>query len=223
MNPKYGYALVEGQTEERFISGFLGPHLESSGLFLRPVVVETSRPASGGAFKGGSVSYESLKRQLGRLLRDKSRQVVTTFFDLYRLPTGFPGLTSTADLRGATRAAALEQSLLDDFGDLRLVPYLSVHEFEALVLATDALCSVFPSELSKVQSLRTSVEHFDPEDIDDGPTTHPSARLAEHLPAYNKPAHGLRVTQRAGLPALRARCPHFDSWVTRLEALAQAP
>lgn len=59
-----------------------------------------------------------------------------------------------------------------------------------------------------------------PEEINDGETTHPSARLARRFPAYQKTLHGRLVTGRVGLNRLRHACPHFDGWVRQLEELA---
>ncbi|MBT9558191.1 MAG: DUF4276 family protein [Myxococcales bacterium] len=38
--------------------------------------------------------------------------------------------------------------------------------------------------------------------------------------SYNKRLHGPAIAASVGLPALRATCPVFHRWVTRLEAVA---
>ncbi len=38
---------VEGQTEERFVKDLLAPHLTTFDVFATPVIVTTSRSASG--------------------------------------------------------------------------------------------------------------------------------------------------------------------------------
>jgi len=61
--------------------------------------------------------------------------------------------------------------------------------------------------------------HSSPEEVNDGPDTHPAARIQAHLPRYQKRLHGPLVTSRLGLQRLRDTCPHFGAWIDRLEAL----
>jgi hypothetical protein len=213
LSPKKGLVLVEGPTEAAFVDQILGPHLSLSGLFLRARRLD------------GVSRYALLRGELVRLMKDNSAVVVTTMLDFYRFPADFSGTLGSND-PGEGRVVSLEAAIAADLGQkTRFLPYLSRHEFEALVLATGpALLSVLPGYESNVSQLLTSVEAFKtPEDIDDGPRTHPSMRLELLVPAFKKRVDGLLAIQRAGLPALRARCPHFDSWVTRLEAIAAAP
>ncbi len=64
------------------------------------------------------------------------------------------------------------------------------------------------------------------EQINDDPQTAPSKRLAafflDHLnQRYDKPfhVHGPLLALEVGLPAIRAACPRFDTWLSRLEQL----
>ena len=55
--------------------------------------------------------------------------------DLYSLPNDFPGYAAGMAHRSvADQATALEQSLAAAVEDSRFLPYLQVHEYEALVL-----------------------------------------------------------------------------------------
>jgi hypothetical protein len=60
-----------------------------------------------------------------------------------------------------------------------------------------------------------------PEDINDGELTAPSKRLIAEVPDYEylKAVAGPAIAAQIGLPALRAACPHFHTWITRLEGL----
>jgi len=62
------------------------------------------------------------------------------------------------------------------------------------------------------------------EGIDDGPRTAPSKRIEAIFPGYLKGrsdfAHGPRIAGRLNLATVRDRCPRFDEWLSRLEALA---
>jgi len=79
--------------------------------------------------------------------------------------------------------------------------------------------SVFPGRQAgpDVQAIRDG--YRSPEEIDDGPDTHPSGRLRALIPEYDKVRDGSLVTQRIGLSRLRSECPHFGDWLTRLERL----
>jgi len=80
------YVLVEGQTEEAFARELLIPHYASAGLTLIAIVVST-RPG----YKGGVVSYAKVRPQIERLCKQDASAYVTTLFDLYALPSDFPG------------------------------------------------------------------------------------------------------------------------------------
>ena len=60
-----------------------------------------------------------------------------------------------------------------------------------------------------------------PEHINDGATTHPSARLGRVLtqPGYDKRLDGPTVASLIGLGRIRAECRHFAQWLGRMEAL----
>lgn len=59
-----------------------------------------------------------------------------------------------------------------------------------------------------------------PEDIDDGADSAPSKRIKAALLRYDKVADGVRVAEAVGLERMRAACPRFGGWLTRLESLA---
>ena len=49
----------------------------------------------------------------------------------------------------------------------------------------------------------------------------PSKRLCREFPAYQKTLHGPRAVSAVGLAGVRAVCPHFHRWLTRLEVIAR--
>ena len=122
------------------------------------------------------------------------------------------------------RAERLEAALAEDIGDWRLIPYLQRHEFEALVLAgLEGLEAVLdPGERAPLAELRGLVCVMPPEEVNDGSETAPSKRLERALPGYQKVEHGPAALEGVGLEVLRARCPRFGAWVSRLEKLAAA-
>ena len=218
------HVLVEGQTEEAFLNRVLYPHLVSSAVLLTPIIVSTKRRKHGAKFKGGVPKYVQVRKQLLRLLGDSSVAAVTTMFDLYGLPDDFPGLGGLpAAPDGYRKVEALEAALGEDIADQRFRPYLSLHEFEALVLASpENLETAFPGA-SFADLIRSSwLGGKSPEEVNDGPETHPSARICKLIPSFHKAIHGPLVTARIGLATLREKCPHFDRWVTTLEGFGAA-
>lgn len=153
------------------------------------------------------------------LLNDTSAVAVTTLLDLYGLPDDFPGATTT--LRARERALLQEAELHRAMGSPpRLIPHLSVHEFEALLFVSPERAStVFSSQ--QQQQLHDVAQSYggDVEMINDGPTTHPSARIRAIAPGYDKIFGGSLAILETGLDAILKTCPHFRHWFGRLAAL----
>jgi Domain of unknown function (DUF4276) len=215
------HVLVEGQTEETFVYKLLQPYLEKQGVFVTPVVATTKRGKSGRKFKGGVSGYAPIRRDLRHLLRD-TVAAVTTMIDYYGLPRDFPGVAQLPrQASPAERVRHLEEALGNDLGDPRFLPYLSLHEFEALLL-------VSPEEIQEAVAIPRLAKELarglasaqTPEEINDGPNTHPAARIQKAAPGYRKALHGPIIAERIGLDSMRSRCPHFDGWVRRLADLA---
>lgn len=74
-------------------------------------------------------------------------------------------------------------------------------------------------DLAGLGELEQEIAGLALEDINDGSATAPSKRLLRYIPGYRKVLHGPRAIADTGLAVLRARCPRFDAWVTRLETL----
>src|SRR5262249_4376400 len=112
------------------------------------------------------------------------------------------------------------------FNPKYFIPYVQLHEFEALAFAdVEKLASV--TVAISAHSTETLTTRFTaivsqaghPEAIDDGYETCPSRRIEGIVPAYKKRVHGPIVTTRIGLDVLRRRCDHFASWLVKLEKL----
>lgn len=151
----------------------------------------------------------------------------TTMIDLYGLPASFPGhdIAARQTLR-ANRMATLEAAFQATLGDSRFSPYIQVHEFEALLYCDLAMLHQrIDGAEAGLRALAREVEGMAPEDINDGATTAPSKRLVKRVPSYEKlkVRVGAPAAAAIGLPTLRAKCPHFNAWVTRLEHLGAEP
>ena len=106
----------------------------------------------------------------------------------------------------------------------RLIPYIQLHEFEALLFADpQKLDTQFLDHPSAIQQLVDTAREFDsPELVDDGPTTSPSKRITAAIPEYGsrKASAGPIVAAKIGLPMLQSQCRHFREWIERLTAVA---
>lgn len=207
------YIFCEGQTEEAFIKEVVAPHLIAHGIY-------STIPILSGGF------WKTWARLMWSLLREHKGPEVrfTTLFDLYGLPRGFPEIAELMKIDTRARAEAVERTLATTFADDRLIPYVQLHEFEALVLAgLDDAGWIFdaPGDAKGLAALRADIEGLAPEEINDGATTAPSKRLEARIPGYDKILHGQMVTSHAGLATLRDRCPRFAAWLTRLESLTK--
>ena len=214
-------ALVEGQTEERFVKDLLYPNLRSVGVFITPTLLSTKRVKTGGGFKGGVTSYAKFKRDLLRLLSSAKDGVVTTMVDYYMLPHDFPGMEDRPGGRAVERVKHVENAISEDVGQPdNFLPYLSLHEFEALLFSSsDTLPNALtpPDKKAEFDAIRTGFQT--PEEINETPGMSPSKRIDRLFPAYRKTIHGPYVAGSIGLEKMRSECPHFDEWVSSLESL----
>jgi len=83
-----------------------------------------------------------------------------------------------------------------------------------------------PTEIKMLQSIREKSPKT-PEEINDSPATSPSARIesaCEQLfgsaRVFQKRTHEPMIAARIGLEKIRAECPHFNDWMSKLEKLA---
>lgn len=165
------------------------------------------------------------KADIERLSTQHSRRpdvVFTTFFDLYGMPSDFPNLdVHRSEKNTIRRASALEAEIAKQIDERRLIPYVQRHEFEALVLAClDELDEwLDKADRRGIAKLRAEIDGTAPEDVNDGATTAPSKRILRCIPVFRKSVHGVEACELAGVAKLRARCPRFDAWVAKLEAL----
>lgn len=217
------HILVEGQTEESFVKTILAPHLHRFGVHAVAILLTTKRVKAGGHFKGGVTSYSKVKRDVQRLLGDSSARAVTTMIDFYGLPQDFPGKGNLSGTTCYERVEQLEEAFKADVGEPRFMPYLSLHEFESLLLVSpETVATAFPDRSNVEQELKSWTASVSPEEVDEGPESHPAARLQRLLPGFRKALHGPLITARIGLEAIRDRCRHFNAWVESLQRLGGA-
>lgn len=210
----------EGQTEREFVMRILRPPLAEIGVFASPRLIPTSPEG-----RGGGLSVQRVLRFLRDTLRERRDTYVTTFFDLYGLPADFPGLV-TEPRDPLERAAAIESAFREEVVRMagcrsdRFLPHIQPYEFEALLLSDTAqfgrVRPAWAQAAGRLEAARRRASS--PGHVNDGPNTHPSARLLE-LPGYRKVRHGVAVAARIGLQRIRQECRHFAAWLSRIETL----
>lgn len=211
--------IAEGQTEQRFVQQLLVDYLGHRQIGATARAVETSK-----GYKGGLTSYQKAKNDILRWLREDQNSDVyfTTMFDLYGLPTDFPGHGEARSYSPYKRTEILEQRLLDDIGDQRFIPYIQLHEFEALIYAApEMLAYEFFGYENHIEQLCQLAAAQNPELINDGPNTAPSKRILAAIPEYSKAVGGIEVVRAIGIDTLRQRCQHFHEWLEKIERLVQ--
>lgn len=212
------HIFCEGQTEETFVREVLQEHLNRHGVFLNPILFRTSATS-----KGGMVSYAKLRWQIDHKCKEDASSYVTSLIDLYGLPGDFPqkaSIDSQADPYQKVRLA--ENALASDINHRNFIPNLLLHEYEALLFSdVSKFGSWFSS--SAVQRLLNDVQAaVTPEHVNDKPHSAPSKRVLKYCAGYDKPVHGSVIAIDIGLGAIRAKCQHFNNWLSKIENLQEA-
>lgn len=219
---------VEGKTEERFVNRVLRPHLVNQGYFS--VSARLIGDAHQRSNRGGGQSWQSVQRGILRHLRKDKNVVVTTMVDYYGMPQSrskqWPGRIAATSLPFERKAEVVQNALAEDirknmgrtFDPRRFIPYVSMHEFEALLFSD---CHSFADSVQHPEigdAMQEVLDQFgNPEKIDDSPQTAPSKRILALIPSYDKEDMGVRAIQEIGLENILGKCQNFACWLSRLE------
>ena len=225
--PKHLVVFCEGQTEQHFCEQVIQPHLFPFGdgtVYTLPVGEKDHHHLYG---IGRRTKYDRVRKFICNTIKRREGKNVyfTTLFDLYALPTDFPGkdtnVRNSAD--PTPYVLALEEGFRQNIDYHRFIPYLQLHEYETMLFADlDAFRTSFENcedAIQQLEAIAASVQSI--EHIDDGRTTAPSKRIIEVIPEYDgrKSSAGPDIAAYIGIPAIRAKCPHVHSWLIQLENL----
>ena len=216
------FVLVEGATEESFVSGPLAEALWPHEVYLTPIILGVP------GHKGGRTNYGRVQKDLLRQLKQDPIAFCSTMIDFYGLGQGFPGTPLPPHLANIQKVEHIERAIKDDIcsripdscPDVRLIPYLSLHEYEGLLFSDpDALAQALkqPSLAHRFHQVRN--DFLTPEDINDDPERAPSKRVVTIYSAYRKVIEGTLAAKAVGIERMRQGCEHFRNWLTQLEAL----
>jgi hypothetical protein len=212
------FAVVEGPTEQTFFRDVLSPWLAYQNVIATAIVVGK---------KGGN-KYADARADIVRFLKQRSDTYVTCMFDFYGMGNKWPGREEAANKNHESKplfveAAILEDisSAIDDFRPERLIPYVQMHEYEALLFSYPKSLSIALGNQqaeSRFQEIRDSFDS--PEHINDSPATAPSKRVIKVFKGfkkrYCKPIHGSIAAKQTTIETMINECAHFKSWVSRL-------
>lgn len=218
--------LCEGHTEREFCRTVVGPQLAGSGIALAGTLVGKPQQK-----RGGIRDWEVYRKELLHLAREHNNRHVAILVDYYRLPTSWPGRTTSPSQPPDQRGTYIEQALVDDMAhelQNRFHPCIQLHEFESLLFVDPDISALsiaygngwddhetVAAQLARVKSnCGDSVEY-----IDDSPETAPSKRVGNIIRGYDKVAWGVPAVADIGLDALRAGCPWLHRWLCKLESI----
>lgn len=218
-NSKEVMIIVEGKTEQLFIENILAPYCAPQGIYLKATQITKKGQ------KGGDVRFSRAKTDIRNHLRQRADTIVSIFVDYYGIKE-WPGLDSIPGNANPEQIAEhlnteAKQAICAEFPDtnpdVRFIPFLAVHEFEALLFSdTEVLATELGIEKSTID--RVVSECGSPEKINNSPETAPSKRL-EHWSNghYGKTSTGIAIAEKVGILKMREQCPLFDAWLKTLE------
>ena len=149
---------VEGQTEETFVNEALAPHLYRFGMTrVGARLIGNARQRSR---RGGIKPWSAARNDIVAHLREDQECIATTMVDYYGMPKAgsraWPGRSQAAGLAFPRKAKRIEDGLSADiqqtmgsgFDDRRFIPYVMMHEFEAMLFSD---CERFGESIGRPQ------------------------------------------------------------------------
>jgi hypothetical protein len=218
------FVIVEGATEESFIKGPLAEDFwrRQIQVHLTPIILGVP------GHKGGRTNYARVQKDLLRQLKQDPTAYCSTMIDFYGLGRGFPGTPLPPHLSNIQKVEHIERAIKNDIcdripdfrPDVRLIPYLSLHEYEGLLFSDpDGLAQALKQPNLAYRFHQVRNDFPTPEDIDDSPVSAPSKRVVAIYSAYRKVIEGTLAARAVGIARMRQECEHFRNWLERIEAL----
>ncbi|MGN0877989.1 MAG: DUF4276 family protein [Oligosphaeraceae bacterium] len=220
--------IVEGQTENRFVKDVLAPYWAMRNIFVSAPVIRTHEDKRTGTIhKGGDIRFERVKKQVGRFLQQRPDTIVASFVDYYGLKDwpGYETLKATdpagkiAERLNAEAQRIVAQEFSAWQAEKRYVPFMAVHEFEALLFSDS---DILAQELSIPKVIIDDVlkQVGSPEEINNSYATAPSRRLETWTNGlYGKTSNGIVIAQKIGIDTMRRKCHLFDNWMHMIEQM----
>ena len=209
--------ICEGLTEKEFCEKVLAPYLWQHEIDIQTPLIKISG--------GGIVKWDYLRRQVETHLKESSSVFVSTLIDYYGLyqKYNFPRWEEGNKIYDKdNRMSFLEEAMNKDVSESlqhRFIPYLQLHEFEALLFINLQIFyeQVPKSDLVGIEELeKTFTQYSNPEMINNSKVTSPGHRLERIMKGYKKPLYGHYLAEAIGVERIRSKCPRFNNWVQTL-------
>lgn len=219
------FIIVEGETEERFIRKVLYNNFITQGIHIEAQQWLTNRKLGIGS---GGNNFDLIENHLRRLMKRYQHHndvFISVMIDLYAFPKQGNSIydTDVERLRsGKDKVRLLEEKMKERMDYRNFIPYVQLHEYEALLLSKpDALSLFYTDKAKEIEALKTEINGMDPEEINDTPQGAPSKRIIKYIPLYakQKTSAGVATADAIGLLFLRTVCTHFNDWVSKLESI----
>ena len=212
------YIIAEGPTEEEFVRSLLQSYFVSKHNFpdVRAIGMSTSP-----GYKGGDISFARYQHNVELLLKQETDIIVTSLIDFYQLKTDFPRYQEAkTQYRVEDQVTFLEKACSEVINHARFIPYIQLHEFEALIFSSKKGFDKYFGNLTqkKAKQLEEIFSQYpNPEMINEGETTAPSKRLEKIIPGYQKILYGNMIALENGFQVILDKCPRFRTWIRLLE------
>ena len=211
---KYLIIVVEGQTEQEFVNDILRPYFAEHGIYhVSARLIQTSRTG-----KGGFVNFQHLENDVNKILANEPNAIVTTFIDFFRCPNNMPKYDEAIQKENHQESVEiLETGMSELFNNHRFIPYIQLHEFEALLFSSDKGFKAYWEDKLTEKAKEIIAEYPNPEDINSRPEKAPSKRILEIKSNYEKVAEGNLIAMEVGISEMLKRCPRFKAWIELLK------
>lgn len=173
----------------------------------------------------GNCHWERIKNLVEKSLKSQKSAIVTTMIDYYgRKANTFPEQSKANSINDIRKKVDfLEQAMRDDIDSSlkdRFIPYLQLHEFEAMLFHNyEAFDKNFSDEECKKNEIQKILQQFpDPEMINDSPLTSPSHRLENIITGYHKFIYGNLLAETIGLRNIYSENQHFREWIDKIKS-----
>lgn len=221
--------VAEGKTEMKFAKELLNQFFCGKPIIDARCVLTSRNNRSNYEHRGGLVNYKHAKNDILNWLKEDRSAYVTTMFDFYELPHNFPGYEDAKSRpTPLERVEYLELKMKEDIeADLadsvsnRFIPYIQLHEFEALLYADLSLLEddyLNADDIGAIRRLRKETADTPPEEINNGAETAPSKRLLKAI-HYEKGATPVAWLEKITIDKIASCCPHFSAWIEKLSKL----
>ena len=221
---------VEGQTEETFVNEVLRDYLVDRGFQdINARLIGDPRKK-----RGGIQAWNVVRKDILNHLKEDNKCYATTMVDFYGLPQSgdkaWPKRAEASIVPFSNRSDIVQDAMLADitseyggnFHPIRFVPFVIMHEFEGLLFSDPIRFADGIAREDLTEEFIAILDQFNsPEEINDTPTGHPSQRIKDLIPGYQKPFLGAIAVLEIGVDIIREKCPNFNRWLTILEDLPE--